>query len=155
MMNHNTKEIFQAFELRFKMPQIRPAIRGLYEGEINWGAYHYPLEYDYGNSFYSWKYGGVHNIMLNPYTRMDPDSRQYQWLIQALEQVDRTVTPWLLVSIHVPLYNTFNDHHRDDNNDQIGEGFPVRPLWKQLDQAAKTGDAKQHDRQSPQGGSAK
>ena len=30
-----------------------------------------------------------------------------------LSSVDRTITPWLLVTLHVPIYNTFAFHHRD------------------------------------------
>lgn len=105
-VNH-TLEIFTAYEHRFHMPRVRPAVRGLYDGEINWDHYHYPLPYDYGNSFYSWTYGGVHNIMLNAYTRMEPDSPQYQWLVDDFAKINRETTPWVIVTVHVPIYNTY------------------------------------------------
>jgi hypothetical protein len=44
---------------------------------------------------------------------MEPGSTQYQWLLEELKSVDREQTPWLLVTIHVPIYNTFDAHRHD------------------------------------------
>ena len=68
--------------------------------------------YDYGNSFYAYKHGLMKMIVLNSYTHSQVGSAQYKWLEHELKQtVNRsTTTPWLVVSFHSPIYNTFNDH---------------------------------------------
>lgn len=109
-------EIFLAYENRFRMPQVKPAELGVYDGpsgSLNMDRPPYPLPYDWGNSFYSFSYGPAHIIMINAYTSMEPNSTQHRWIIQELKSVDRTVTPWVLAVLHVPLYNTFDLHHHD------------------------------------------
>jgi len=66
--------------------------------------------YDYGNSFYSFQHGLFTMIVLNSYTRSHVGSIQYKWLELELKKVNRSVTPWLVVSFHSPIYNTFGDH---------------------------------------------
>lgn len=44
---------------------------------------------------------------------------QYEWLQTELTKVDRTKTPWLIVIVHSPLYNTNNYHYME------GEGMRV------------------------------
>ena len=67
--------------------------------------------YDYGNAFYSYRHGLVHVVALNSYTDASIGSVQYVWLETELrERFDRTVTPWLLVAFHAPLYTTFVGH---------------------------------------------
>lgn len=98
------------------MPQVRPAQLGTYEGPDGWlnmDAPFYPLPYDWGNSFYSFDYGPAKHIILNAYTSMEEHSAQYNWFKKQLETVDRDVTPWVLVTIHVPIYNTFSLHPHD------------------------------------------
>ncbi|CAM9492658.1 unnamed protein product [Scytosiphon promiscuus] len=62
--------------------------------------------YDYGNSFYSFDVGPAHVLVLNPYTATGENSIQYAWLQKDLEFTDRTVTPWLIVMMHCPWYNS-------------------------------------------------
>lgn len=112
----NGSDIFLAYETRFHMPQVKPAELGTYdgpEGRLNMDAPPYPLPYEYGNAYYAFTYGITHQIFLNAYSSMEKDSVQYQWLVKELQQVDRSVTPWLLVTFHVPLYNAFDVHHHD------------------------------------------
>ena len=67
--------------------------------------------YDYGNAFYSYRHGLAHIVALNSYTNASVGSVQYTWLEAELrERFDRTVTPWLLVAFHAPLYTTFVGH---------------------------------------------
>lgn len=67
--------------------------------------------YNYGNSFYSYKHGLAHIIVLNSYADSTVGSVQYAWLVQELtDRVDRRETPWLIVSFHSPLYTTFVGH---------------------------------------------
>lgn len=49
--------------------------------------------------------------MLNSYTTSTPGSPQYEWLHRELQvRFDRSVTPWLLVVFHCPLYTLFEGH---------------------------------------------
>ena len=73
----------------------------------------YPLPYEWGNGYYSFDYGPAKHIVINPYASMEPDSPQYKWFADVLESVDRSDTPWVLVTIHVPIYNTFSLHKHD------------------------------------------
>jgi hypothetical protein len=98
------------------MPQVRPAELGVYDGPpgyMNMDAPPYPLPYEWGNAFYSFVYGPALHIVLSAYSSMEPDSTQYDWLIKELAGVDRAVTPWVLVTLHVPLYNSFSSHPHD------------------------------------------
>lgn len=38
-------------------------------------------------------------------------SPQYVWLKNELTKVDRTKTPWLIVIMHVPIYNSNSNHY--------------------------------------------
>jgi hypothetical protein len=110
------KEIFMAYEHRFRMPQIQPAQLGVYEGPtgpLNMDQPPYPLPYEYGNAYYTFVYGAARIIMLSSYSSMEPDSLQNKWLVETLESVDREETPWLVVVLHTPLYSTFALHLKD------------------------------------------
>ncbi|KAJ8899560.1 hypothetical protein K2173_018534 [Erythroxylum novogranatense] len=65
------------------------------------------------NLYYSFNVAGVHVIMLGSYTDFDPTSDQYNWLQSDLAKVDRTKTPWLVVLIHAPWYNS-NEAHQGE-----------------------------------------
>ncbi|KAK4348371.1 hypothetical protein RND71_031126 [Anisodus tanguticus] len=62
------------------------------------------------NLYYSFEVAGVHVIMLGSYTDFGPGSAQYNWLTNDLKKVDRTKTPWLLVLLHAPWYNSNTAH---------------------------------------------
>ncbi|KAJ0613122.1 putative Acid phosphatase [Helianthus annuus] len=49
-------------------------------------------------------------IMLGSYTDFQPGSNQYRWLVSDLKKVDRNKTPWLVVLIHAPWYNSNYAH---------------------------------------------
>ncbi|PNX55879.1 purple acid phosphatase, partial [Trifolium pratense] len=38
---------------------------------------------------------------------------QYKWLEQELPKVNRTETPWLIVLMHSPWYNSYNYHYME------------------------------------------
>jgi hypothetical protein len=65
------------------------------------------------NAFWSRDIGPVHVIGLSSYTSTDSTSFQFQWLAQDLQGVDRTRTPWLVVMMHVPWYNS-NSNHKNE-----------------------------------------
>ena len=44
--------------------------------------------------------------MLGCYTDFDRHSKQYKWLKKDLAKVDRSRTPWLIVGMHAPWYNS-------------------------------------------------
>ena len=72
--------------------------------------------YDYGNAYYSYRHGLVHTIMLNSYTSLLDGSLQRTWLTEiALPKVDRSITPWLIIVFHTPLYTTFKSHINEIN----------------------------------------
>ena len=114
--SENGNEIFAAYESRFRMPRIKPAELGTYNGPIgplNMDRPPYPLDYEYGNAYYSFRYETTHQIFINSYSAMEPGSKQYEWLVKEFEAVNRRQTPWLIVTYHVPIYNTFEVHQKD------------------------------------------
>ncbi|DAZ94411.1 TPA: LOW QUALITY PROTEIN: hypothetical protein N0F65_003440 [Lagenidium giganteum] len=61
-----------------------------------------------GNSiyWYSFDYGGVHVIQLSSEHDWTRGSVQHQWLEHDLKNVDRSITPWVVVTAHRMLYST-------------------------------------------------
>lgn len=109
-------DIFLGYETRFRMPEVKPAQLGKYDGPdglLDMDAPPYPLPYEYGNAYYAFSYGISHHIFLCAYSSMEPGSTQYQWLVEELQDVDRTITPWIIITMHVPVYNAFDVHHHD------------------------------------------
>lgn len=112
-----TLEIGVAYENRFRMPQVQPAIRSLAPNDL----FHHGdkkqvkdfLPYQYGNAFYSFTFGPSKHIVLSSYSSFLPGSVQYEWLLSELKSTDRSITPWLIVMLHCPIYTTF-DHHHDE-----------------------------------------
>ncbi|EOY08203.1 Purple acid phosphatase 21 [Theobroma cacao] len=76
------------------------------------------------NLYYSFDVAGSHIIMLGSYTDFDETSAQYKWLEADLGKVDRTKTPWVVVLLHAPWYNT-NSAHK-------GEGESMRKAMEDL-----------------------
>lgn len=109
-----TGVMYQAYENRFRMPRIQEAIIGKVtkQQDIDLNQM-YRLPYDYGNSFYSYTTGMLQNIVLNAFADFEPESNQYRWLLTELESVDRHQTPWVMISVHCPIYNTFSTHQHD------------------------------------------
>ncbi|PSR98505.1 Purple acid phosphatase [Actinidia chinensis var. chinensis] len=62
------------------------------------------------NLYYSFEVSGVHVIMLGSYTDFGASSAQYNWLKVDLGKVDRKRTPWLVVLVHAPWYNSNTAH---------------------------------------------
>jgi hypothetical protein len=72
--------------------------------------------YDNGNAYYHFRHGLVHVVVLNSYTSTVVGSVQHTWLeTVAFPNVDRTLTPWLVVMFHCPLYTTFVGHNHEIN----------------------------------------
>ncbi|KAK2997665.1 hypothetical protein RJ639_025003 [Escallonia herrerae] len=62
------------------------------------------------NSYYSFEVAGVHITMLGSYTHFGVGSEQYEWLQSDLGKVNRTKTPWIVVLLHAPWYNSNTAH---------------------------------------------
>uniref|UniRef100_A0A5B6YUQ7 acid phosphatase n=2 Tax=Davidia involucrata TaxID=16924 RepID=A0A5B6YUQ7_DAVIN len=76
------------------------------------------------NLYYSFDVVGTHIVMLGSYTDFDASSDQYKWLEADLARVDRTKTPWLIVLLHAPWYNS-NLAHK-------GEGESMRKAMEKM-----------------------
>ncbi|KAH7675619.1 Acid phosphatase protein [Dioscorea alata] len=100
--NHEKESIllfksgFQAYNARWRMP--------------------YEESGSPSNLFYSFELSGVHVVMLGSYTDYDVSSDQYAWLKADLAKVDRVKTPWLLVLLHAPWYNSNYAHQGEGNS---------------------------------------
>jgi hypothetical protein len=107
------RQIFASYEARFRMPQVQPMVGGYYDHSVNMEAVPYPLPYDFGNAFYSFRLGLAHHIVLNSFGDFRPGSAQHEWLVRELASIDRDVTPWVTCTLHCPMYNTFKWHRHD------------------------------------------
>ena len=82
------------------------------EGELGFLAYekrfHTPSYFSESNTnlYYSYEVAGLHVIMLGCYVDFSRKSEQYEWLEKDLAKVDRSRTPWLIVGMHAPWYNS-------------------------------------------------
>lgn len=112
--------LFQAYEHYFRTPYHRdrsPAhIEPLPLGPKRLGCTH-PKElegavYQGGNSYYSYRQGMVHLIVLNSYTDTTKGSMQYEWLeTEFATRIRRHLTPWVIVVFHSPFHTTFHGHN--------------------------------------------
>lgn len=59
-----------------------------------------------GVFWYSTEMGLVHHTVLSSEHDFRRGSPMYSWLLKDLRSVDRTVTPWLFLHIHRPLYSS-------------------------------------------------
>jgi predicted phosphodiesterase len=114
--------LFTAFETRYRMPYVKPANFGevLIKSEINTKTGQpyctpsiFQVEYNYGNSFFSFEAGLSHIIFLNSYTNSKPTSQQFIWLESNLLNINRSVTPWVIVVMHCPWYSSNVNHYAD------------------------------------------
>lgn len=63
--------------------------------------------------YYSFNAGGIHFIMLGAYINYNKTADQYKWLERDLGNVDRSITPWLVVAWHPPWYSSYKAHYRE------------------------------------------
>eukprot|EP00933_Yihiella_yeosuensis_P050055 TRINITY_DN4781_c1_g1_i1.p1 TRINITY_DN4781_c1_g1~~TRINITY_DN4781_c1_g1_i1.p1 ORF type:complete len:547 (+),score=84.31 TRINITY_DN4781_c1_g1_i1:94-1734(+) len=124
-----TGENFKPYEARFAMPALKPPVLVPSPGQIGcthawpWQAPKFAdctpsafrCTYDYGNSFYAFRAGPAFVLSINSYTESHPESAQYKWLKAELEALKpkRAETPWLIVNMHAPWYNS-NRAHRGE-----------------------------------------
>ncbi|CAN0918577.1 Bifunctional purple acid phosphatase 26 [Linum grandiflorum] len=60
--------------------------------------------------WYSIKRASAHIIVLSSYSPFVKYTPQWTWLEEELKKVDREKTPWLIVLMHVPMYNSNKAH---------------------------------------------
>ncbi|WJX21519.1 hypothetical protein P8452_10946 [Trifolium repens] len=63
--------------------------------------------------WYSIKRASAHIVVLSSYSAYGKYTPQYKWLEQELPKVNRTETPWLIVLMHSPWYNSNNHHYME------------------------------------------
>ncbi|KAJ3698864.1 hypothetical protein LUZ61_002569 [Rhynchospora tenuis] len=63
--------------------------------------------------WYSVKRASAHIIVLSSYSAYGKYTPQYRWLEEELPKVNRTETPWLIVLVHSPWYNSYNYHYME------------------------------------------
>ncbi|KAJ9542586.1 hypothetical protein OSB04_029092 [Centaurea solstitialis] len=66
------------------------------------------------NLYYSFDVVGTHIIMLGSYDDFNSGSDQYKWLANDLAEVDRSRTPWVIVILHAPWYNSNTAHQGEE-----------------------------------------
>ncbi|CAJ1450848.1 unnamed protein product [Effrenium voratum] len=94
-------------------------------------AVRYPMPYEQSGShdatYWSRDIGPMHVVSLNSYGSTHSGSFQYKWLERDLKNFDRTKTPWLVVVMHAPWYNSNLGHlgeaevMREDLEDMLFE----------------------------------
>ena len=57
-----------------------------------------------GVFWYSYDMGPVHTAVVSSEHDLAPGSPQHEWLQTDLKAVNRTLTPWLIVESHRPMY---------------------------------------------------
>lgn len=75
------------------------------------------------NLYYSFDVAGVHVIMLGSYTDFDPGSSQYEWLQGDLGKINRGKTPWVVVLLHAPWYNSNTAHQGESESEDMKEAM--------------------------------
>ncbi|KAI4380635.1 hypothetical protein MLD38_006803 [Melastoma candidum] len=60
--------------------------------------------------WYAIRHASAHIIVLSSYSPFVKYTPQWVWLREELKRVDREKTPWLIVLMHVPIYNSNEAH---------------------------------------------
>lgn len=79
-----------------------------------------------GVFWYSHDYASVHTIMISSEHNLTEGSPQYEWLRADLEAVNRTLTPWVVVESHRPMYES------ETQWDNIAVGIGMRFEFEEL-----------------------
>ncbi|KAK8568075.1 hypothetical protein V6N12_006642 [Hibiscus sabdariffa] len=80
-------------------------------------THRYHVPYRASNStapfWYSIKRASAYIIVLSSYSAYGKYTPQYKWLENELPKVNRSETPWLIVLMHSPWYNSYNYHYME------------------------------------------
>ncbi|WOG84687.1 hypothetical protein DCAR_0103871 [Daucus carota subsp. sativus] len=63
--------------------------------------------------WYSIKRASAYIIVLSSYSAYGKYTPQFKWLEKELPKVNRSETPWLIVLMHAPWYNSYNYHYME------------------------------------------
>uniref|UniRef100_A0A7N0T7D1 Purple acid phosphatase n=1 Tax=Kalanchoe fedtschenkoi TaxID=63787 RepID=A0A7N0T7D1_KALFE len=88
--------------------------------------YHTPYKASISTAphWYSVKIGSAYIIVLSSYSAYGKYTPQTEWLEKELPKVNRSETPWLIVLVHSPWYNSYNYHYM--------EGETMRVMYEPL-----------------------
>nr|GEV66896.1 purple acid phosphatase 2-like [Tanacetum cinerariifolium] len=77
--------------------------------------YHVPFEASGSTEplWYSIKRASAYIIVLSSYSAYGTYTPQYMWLMEELPKVNRSETPWLIVLMHSPWYNSNTYHYME------------------------------------------
>uniref|UniRef100_A0A0D6QXJ8 Purple acid phosphatase n=1 Tax=Araucaria cunninghamii TaxID=56994 RepID=A0A0D6QXJ8_ARACU len=85
--------------------------------------YRYHVPYRASNStipfWYSIKRASAYIIVLSSYSAYGKYTPQYKWLEKEFPKVDRNETPWLIVLMHSPWYNSNNYHYMEGESMRV------------------------------------
>ncbi|KAH7278587.1 hypothetical protein KP509_38G047600 [Ceratopteris richardii] len=69
--------------------------------------------------WYSIKRASAYIIVLSSYSAYGKYTPQYRWLEENLKRVDRNKTPWLIVLLHSPWYNSNGYHYMEGESMRV------------------------------------
>ncbi|XP_074587092.1 purple acid phosphatase-like [Curcuma longa] len=69
--------------------------------------------------WYSIKMASAHIIVVASYSAYGRYSPQFKWLEAELLKVNRSLTPWLIVLMHAPWYNSYNYHYMEGESMRV------------------------------------
>ncbi|PKI35196.1 purple acid phosphatase 2-like [Punica granatum] len=77
--------------------------------------FHVPYKASWSTApfWYSIKRASAHIIVMASYSAFGKYTPQYKWLEAELARVNRTETPWLIVLMHSPMYNSYVKHYME------------------------------------------
>ncbi|KAJ9147019.1 hypothetical protein P3X46_029225 [Hevea brasiliensis] len=83
--------------------------------------YHVPYRASQSTSplWYSIKRASAYIIVLSSYSAYGKYTPQYSWLEQEFPKVNRAETPWLIVLLHSPWYNSNNYHYMEGESMRV------------------------------------
>ncbi|GAB4844456.1 Purple acid phosphatase 25 [Ancistrocladus abbreviatus] len=83
--------------------------------------YHVPYRTSQSTSplWYSIKRASAYIIVLSSYSAYAKYTPQYDWLQNEFPKVDRSETPWLIVLMHTPWYNSNNYHYMEGESMRV------------------------------------
>ncbi|WKA10211.1 hypothetical protein VitviT2T_027793 [Vitis vinifera] len=83
--------------------------------------YQVPFEASKSTSplWYSIKRASAYIIVMSSYSAFGKSTPQYKWLSYELPKVNRTETPWLIVLMHCPMYNSYIHHYMEGESMRV------------------------------------
>ena len=75
-------------------------------GYCDAGCMRYLLYHVFGANRYSFDYASVHFIMMSTEHNFTQGSPQYEWMEQDLKNVNRSLTPWVIMAGHRAMYTS-------------------------------------------------